>query len=468
MSEVAVVWFRRDFRLTDHHALHQVEKWCEQFDGKWVGFFHLDPYFAEELTPHHDYFFTTVAAFMDRMKQLGMPVVISYGTIDEAVDKLIEQVPEITTVFYNMDEVGRGCERDKRAEQLFKQRKITTHPLLDAHLHRADDVLKKDGTPYQVYTPYYRAWRKEMKPKPFQVSIERLQHYYIDQLNNDSESEQKWEEVVRGCSSHWKGIGETAAQQRWKTFLSKSLHHYHHKRDIPEVDGTSLLSPYLKTGSIGIRQIWADLEAIQVDEAEDEGIETFRKELAWREFYQMVHSFNPTCKDEEITEKYRHIEWEDDEEAFERWCEGRTGFPIVDAAMRQLKATGWMHNRLRMVTASFLTKDLLIDWRKGERYFEKMLIDYDESSNIGGWQWAASVGTDAVPYFRVFNPYRQSERFDPEGAFIRRYVAELKEIPADWVHTPHKAGMFYLSSYPEPIVDHSLQRKRAIELFKQK
>ncbi|MDD2391650.1 MAG: FAD-binding domain-containing protein, partial [Bacilli bacterium] len=203
------------------------------------------------------------------------------------------------------------------------------------------------------------------------------------------------------------------------------------------------------------------------------GQETFIKELAWRDFYNMIHHYNQNQKDEEIIKKYRNILWSNDEDFFNLWKEGNTGFPIIDAAMRQLKKEGWMHNRLRMIVSSFLVKDLLIDWRLGERYFSEMLIDYDSSSNIGGWQWSASVGIDAQPYFRIFNPTIQSQKFDEEGLFIKKYVKELKSIPSKYIHEPYKYekelrsqyGIEISEIYRKPIVNHKEQKLKALEMF---
>ncbi|CCQ19933.1 Deoxyribodipyrimidine photo-lyase [Listeria monocytogenes] len=217
------------------------------------------------------------------------------------------------------------------------------------------------------------------------------------------------------------------ANTRLANFIKHDVADYDKARDFPELDKTSHLSRYLRTGEISVRTIW---QALQENEA-TEGRAIFEKELCWRDFYNMIYVSFPNQKNEPIQENYRFIEWENNREFFKAWQEGKTGFPLVDAAMRQLKETGWMHNRLRM---SFLTKDLLIDWRFGEKYFQQMLIDYDPASNIGGWQWAASTGTDAVPYFRIFNPTTQSQKFDPSGKFIRKYVKELTNLPDKFIN----------------------------------
>ncbi|WP_311198589.1 deoxyribodipyrimidine photo-lyase [Jeotgalibaca sp. MA1X17-3] len=266
-------------------------------------------------------------------------------------------------------------------------------------------------------------------------------------------------------------IGTKAAHQRLDEFIKHDLSNYKVARDYPVKNSTSHLSKYLRTGEISIRTVFD-----QVNRSENSaGKETFIKELAWRDFYNMIYATHPDQKNSSINPSFRQLEWENDEEFFKKWKEGKTGFPIVDAAMRQLKETGWMHNRLRMITASFLTKDLLIDWKWGEQYFQEMLIDYDPSNNIGGWQWAASTGTDSVPYFRIFNPTTQSEKYDKSGEFIKYYVPELKNIDGEKIHEPsklskeeqNKFGVIIGKDYPEPIVSHKERRKIAIKVFEQ-
>ncbi len=244
---------------------------------------------------------------------------------------------------------------------------------------------------------------------------------------------------------------------------------YEQQRDFPELNKTSRISRYLRTGELSIRTVWESLQA----SSNSNGKTAFEKELCWRDFYHMIYVAFPNQKEESIQENYRNIEWENNREYFQKWQAGQTGYPIVDAAMRQLKKTGWMHNRLRMITASFLTKDLLIDWRWGEKYFQQMLHDYDPASNIGGWQWAASTGTDAVPYFRIFNPTTQSEKFDKYGNFIREFVPELYSLPEKWIHQPENMtidqqkeyGVVIGKDYPFPIVNHKERRKLALTKY---
>ncbi|MDN6627109.1 MAG: DNA photolyase family protein, partial [Pisciglobus halotolerans] len=264
-------------------------------------------------------------------------------------------------------------------------------------------------------------------------------------------------------------LGNQAAHERLDEFIKYDLNKYNEGRDYPLSNSTSRLSKHLRAREIAIRTVFNQIS----HSGNSSGKETLIKELAWRDFYNMIYATHPDQKNNSINPAFRQIEWENDELFFKVWKEGKTGFPIVDAAMRQLKETGWMHNRLRMITASFLTKDLLIDWRWGEQYFQEMLIDYDPASNIGGWQWAASTGTDSVPYFRIFNPTTQSEKYDKTGDFIRLYVPELRDITNLKIHNPStlseeeqtQFGVVVGEDYPEPIVSHKERRKAAIKTF---
>ena len=278
--------------------------------------------------------------------------------------------------------------------------------------------------------------------------------------------------VDAGARERWAEMwpaGEAVGRRALEEFVGRRIGAYKSMRDIPSEVGTSMLSHHLAVGSVSARQCVA--AACEANGGRlhrgSEGIDGWIEEIVWREFYKhLLVGYPRLSKGRAFKEETERIEWSDDEGHFDAWCEGRTGYPIVDAAQRQLLDVGWMHNRLRMISAMFLTKHLLTDWRKGERWFMRHLIDGDLASNNGGWQWSASTGTDAQPYFRVFNPTTQSERFDPDGAFIRRYVPELADVEGKAIHEPTRAGLFEKLDYPEPIVEHKKARARAIEVFK--
>ncbi|MBC1977455.1 deoxyribodipyrimidine photo-lyase [Listeria marthii] len=454
----SVMWFRRDLRVSDNKALYHASK-----EDDLILLFQVNP--AQFITgsPSHQAFFASVAHFQQELAKTAR-LQIMFGDPMECLQQLKEAVPIWDKVFFNRDETGYGASRDAAAKQFFDERQIEVHAFHDSYLHSAEEVKKSPTEYYKIFTPYYKKWREEMKEMPLKVTLKP------ENIRKESlfpKYEEQFAEIVHDLPVS--DAGEQAANARLASFIKEDLADYDKARDFPELDKTSHLSSYLRTGEISIRTIW---QALQQTEA-TEGRATFEKELCWRDFYNMIYVSFPDQKNEPIQENYRYIEWENSRAFFKCWQEGRTGFPLVDAAMRQLKETGWMHNRLRMITASFLTKDLLIDWRFGEKYFQQMLIDYDPASNIGGWQWAASTGTDAVPYFRIFNPITQSEKFDPAGKFIRKYVKELAHIPDKFIHQPEKMsekeqneyGLMVGKDYPLPIVDHKERRKLAIARY---
>lgn len=472
--EIVVIWFRRDMRLDDHIALSKANTYAKKHEYKLLALYHLDPFFTEmEMDINNEHFFQNLAHFVKEARESQVYVHLLHDDVLRAFQQVMD-VYDVKAVFFNEDEVGMGQRRDKQVTDFLEKKGIHVSTWQDTHLHGARDILKADGSHYQVFTPYYQSWRKQEKQPVIKVdkSFFSSEHTICDESLSQKGND-KLRELIKGCSRKFDQIGSDKAMNTLHHFIQKRLTRYHEKRDIPSVFGTSKLSRFLKTGTISIRMIFHAIyeEALY----EDEGRETFIKELAWRDFYHMIYAHYPEMKEKEINSAFQGMKWNEDETLFEAWCKGETGFPLVDAGMRQLNEEGWMHNRLRMVTASFLTKDYLIDWRKGESYFSKKLVDYDEASNIGGFQWAASVGTDAVPYFRIFNPTTQSKRFDPSGEFIRKYVPELEHVDEKWIHEPSKmpideqlkSGCVLGDTYPLPAVDHQERRKKAISLFEE-
>ncbi|OQA21800.1 MAG: Deoxyribodipyrimidine photo-lyase [Chloroflexi bacterium ADurb.Bin360] len=336
-------------------------------------------------------------------------------------------------------------------------------------------VHRQDGAPYTVFTPFSRTWKTlsqptlaELEPAPARIPTPPG----VAGMHLESEVLKR----VNFVASEFPP-GETEAQRRLERFMERALCAYATDRDRMDLDGTSRLSPYLRFGMLSARQaaataIGARRQFRRCDDVR--GAETWFNEILWREFYSTILYHFPHVRRGSFRREFNAIPWRNDPEEFRAWQEGRTGYPVVDAAMRQLRATGWMHNRARMIVASFLTKDLLIDWRWGERYFMEQLLDGDPASNNGGWQWAAGTGTDAAPYFRIFNPVLQGERFDPEGAYIRRWVPELQRAPAAVTHRPwtmpepmqREIGCMIGVDYPAPVVDHSMARERTLAAYK--
>jgi deoxyribodipyrimidine photo-lyase len=330
-------------------------------------------------------------------------------------------------------------------------------------------ILNKQHAMFKVFTPFKRAWVVYVQNNGFEyIAKQALSSFSSDDSSNRSNDSIIIEQD--NCSSSWPLI-DVVEQQVIPDFLSEKLADYAQQRDIPGCKGTSGLSPYLAIGALSARYLLRQLQQKHPDilSASDSNVFVWLNELIWREFYRhLLHHFPSLAKGRNFNRKYDSLVWLNNKQHFSDWCEGKTGYPIVDAAMRQLNQTGWMHNRLRMIVASFLTKHLLIDWRWGESYFISQLIDGDLAANNGGWQWAASTGCDAQPYFRIFNPIRQSERFDSNGVFIRKYLPELSDVPNKQIHFPHQyLAQENITGYWPAIVDHKDARARALACYKQ-
>lgn len=458
-----VMWFRRDLRLHDNKALYHALK---NVDSKeLILIFQVNPQQFIKGSPNHDAFFSSVASFKRKVEKESH-LQIMFGDPLDSFTRLKEKIPEWTSIYFNEDTCGYGAFRDQQAISFFEKNKIEYSIFQDAYLHGYNEIRKKDGGNYQIFTPYYNNWKETMKETPFEVP------YNSKKIFSESlfpEDEERFNKMMDNIPISNFCRGEEAAQSILESFISNDLQSYEKTRDFPDKDKTSHISTFLRTGEISIRTVWHKLDSAVTSPGKD----VYKKELAWRDFYNMIYSTFPQQKEVANQEKFRYIKWENDQEKFVKWQNGQTGYPIIDAGMRQLKETGWMHNRLRMITASFLVKNLHIDWRWGEKYFEKMLIDYDAASNIGGWQWAASTGTDAVPYFRIFNPAVQSKKFDSEGLFIKKYVTELKQVPIKYIHQPelmdkelqNRYNVNLGESYPYPIVDYAESKKKTIVLY---
>ncbi|WP_273125292.1 cryptochrome/photolyase family protein [Bacillus weihaiensis] len=472
--ELGAVWFRRDFRLQDHTALFEAMKWCKKGDRKLVFLFHVNTRFISTSIDLSDqYFFVALHDFVYQLMNDGIIIHLIYGNEEEFVSQVITRYPTLTTVFFNEDDVGYGLGRDQRICNLFRNRNVNSYGFQDAYIHGKEDVLKKDGTLYKVFTPYYKAWRNQQKPKPLLLDKDEMIKLLYHHEHSQEEEFLKLNEILTSCRQDFELVGQRKAIDQLELFMKDNVGRYSTLRNLPYINGTSRMSQFLRVGNISARMIFQHV--INTPSLIEDERETFLKELAWRDFYHMIYANVPSMKTEELMSKYRSIKWNHDVDKFRTWCEGKTGYPIVDAGMRQLNSTGWMHNRLRMITASFLVKDYLIDWRLGAEYFSKKLIDYDECINIGSWQWCASVGTDAVPYFRVFNPITQSKKFDPEGKYIREFMNELKNVETKYIHQPWKMnemeqtsnGCIIGKDYPYPTVEHKEQRKKAIRMFEE-
>jgi deoxyribodipyrimidine photo-lyase len=456
-SSSVLVWLRRDLRLGDQPALSfastftcvtPVFIWSPEDEGEWT------TGAASRWWLHH-----SLASLEKALAVVGSRLVIRRG---RAVAELLELQRETgaEVVTWN-EQVGPDfVRRDAAVQDALAARGTRVEVFRGGTLRAPGEVLSGKGTPYEVFTPYWRSFLRTEVPAPLPPvrklpSVPAgLASVPLGELGLLPRT--PW---YQGMEAAWR-IGEEAAKAKLRQFVARSVTDYHRRRDVPSLPGTSRLSPHLHFGEISPRQIWAALATTS-----GEGAETYRKELGWREFAHDIMFHQPATAGTPLRPEFAAFPWRRDARALRRWQQGLTGYPIVDAGMRELWATGWMHNRVRMIVASFLVKDLLLDWRQGARWFWDTLVDADLANNTLGWQWAAGCGADAAPFFRIFNPVRQSESFDPAGDYIKRWVPELKRLSAPGVHAPWNAGLKL--DYPPPIVDHATARGRALMTFDQ-
>jgi deoxyribodipyrimidine photo-lyase len=458
---LALHWFRRDLRLDDNTALHAASRAHPQV---------LPVYILSRWTQNHAWtgplrqqFLCDCLQSLDQgLRQIGSKLCIRQGDAVEELEKLLDQT-QASAIYANRDPDPFGQLTEKRLLELARKRGVTLHLFKDVALHERDEVLTGAGTPFRVFTPYSRAWSKLPKPAPV-GSISRLQTPEIPSLPLPTLA--TWE--LPPTSAQLPKAGEHAALSRLSHFLDTALFRYAEQRDLPGLKGTSRLSQDLRFGLISIRTVYREVEKrlLQITVEQRRSAQIFLNELCWREFYFQVLWHSPHVLEHEFAEPFRGLPWEHRPDAFQAWCAGQTGFPIVDAGMRQLQQTGFMHNRVRMIVAMFLTKDLHLDWRQGEQWFMQHLLDAEIASNNGGWQWSAGTGTDAAPYFRIQNPWTQSLRFDADGTYIRTWVPELANIPAAKLHQPPAPGLRLAPGYPLPRLDHARERDRALVIYK--
>jgi deoxyribodipyrimidine photo-lyase len=474
----AIVWLRRDLRLADNVALFEAARSSRSICVAFV----VDPVLlaSDRMgAPLVAVFFGALGALRDELRAQGSDLALLTGDPLTELRKFARRL-EADALFFNDDYEPNAIQRDDAVARTFERDGIVVGRYLDHVYFGADEVVSATGSPYKVFTPYRRAWleRRTADPRPPVPSESALRGKLLPNADIGVTAAAPQPEAFGfSGSAAYPRLSERTAAERLREFLAGggAVERYKTDRDLPAIDGTSRLSPHLRAGAIGIRTcVEAAFERrATADSPASASVDTWIGELIWRDFYQVILKRFPAVATGPFLASGQTIRWRDDPQGFEAWTRGATGYPIVDAGMRQLNETGWMHNRLRMIVASFLSKHLLIDWRRGERYFERRLIDADLAQNNGGWQWAASTGTDAVPYFRIFNPTLQGRRFDPNGAFIRRMVPELAKVPDAFVHEPsmmppllqREVGVTIGESYPTPIVDHRSARLRALEAY---
>lgn len=451
-------WIRRDLRLTDNQALHE----ALQNGEKVLPVFILDEHLLKSHAKKRQAFlFSGLHSLKHDLQRLGSDLIIRKGDPETEILRLVEECP-VQKVFAEEDGTPYARHRDHSIAQ-----RIDLHLVHGIGVHPSYAVTRSDGKPYTVFTPYSRAW----KAFPFSDTLLSAPAALpsIPYLLS--------EEVPELPYSSLFPANEQEAIRRLNSFLDGRIFAYGDSRNRLDEEGTSSLSPYLHFGMLSPRQVY--IGAIQAwknssDAIAKAGCETWINELIWREFYQSILWHFPEALSQSLKAAYRNIPWRHTPEEFLAWQQGNTGYPVVDAGMRQLASTGWIHNRARMITASFLVKHLLINWQEGERWFLRSLIDGDLAINNGGWQWVAGTGTDAAPYFRIFNPVTQGEKFDPEGKYVRKWIPELADVPANYIHRPwemsaseqQKYHAMIGQDYPAPIVDHRIARERALRMYK--
>lgn len=459
----AMVWFRNDLRLADNPALAAA---CNGNSG-------VEACFA--LTPgqwrQHDWSPTKVQLLRGSLESLaqglanlGLPFHIlicdSFADSERQLQQLLSD-RKVDTLHFNEEYALNEQARDKRLQSNLEAKGVRTKQYRDQSITPVRDILTQAKTPYTVFTPYSRRWRQWLGENPVRLHpIPRARGDAIPPVSIPDLSD-----YGQGPST---GIvaGESGAWMRLDDFTSENIESYHDNRDFPARDSTSRLSPYLALGVLSGRQCLVAAGEAEATGSNSEGIATWINELCWRDFYlQIVHHFPRVSRHQAFRQAYDGVVWNQDDNALKAWQDGMTGIPIVDAAMRQLNQTGWMHNRLRMIVAMVFSKNLSLDWRLGERYFMQHLVDGYLPLNNGGWQWSASTGTDSAPYFRIFNPVIQTERFDPQGEFVRFYVPELRDIRGKALFAPWEHGK-NPKDYPAPIVDLKRSRREAIERHK--
>ncbi len=425
----AIMWFRRDLRLQDNCALfHALNSGLTV-----IPIFIFDTNILNDLQDKQDkrivFIHKALTHMHTALQKINCNMQVHYGNPLDIIAQLCA-THQVTQVYTNTDYEPYAAQRDSAIEKLLAPLGATLHSYKDQVIFERNEVTKDDGLPYTVYTPYSKKWKLKLTDKDLEsYNCEKYFHNFATKLPSKP--------MPSLIEIGFQNIECSFPVNKLNTQVAKN---YHLTRDIPCIVGTSELSVHLRFGTISIRSLMREAKASN---------EKYWNELIWREFYQQILWHFPNVVGNSFKPKYDAIQWRNNEQEFAAWCNGLTGYPIVDAGMRQLNATGWMHNRVRMIVASFLTKHLLIDWRWGEAYFAKKLLDFDLASNNGGWQWASGSGVDAAPYFRVFNPYIQTKKFDENLAYIKKWVPELESL-----------------TYPLPIVEHTFARNRCLQVYK--
>jgi len=462
-TPLTAVWFRRDLRLEDHPALDAAVR-----RGAVLPLYVHDatslPGSASGWWLHH-----SLKALEGALCKKGVALQLLQGDPIECLPHVVRQAG-VSAIYWNHGYSPAEAAQEARVRYLLEADGVEVRTFKSGLLFEPDEVCTRQGGPFKVFTPFWRQALTLSEGAPVLPAPRSLRGpdrslpgaLTVEDLKLPGAAD--W---AAGFAEEWTP-GEAGAKKRLNQLLAGPLDQYDRARDLPAEPGTSRLSPHLHYGEISVRQVCAAVTEAMAD-GPVRAAEVFLSQLGWREFaHHLLHYF-PHTLDQPLRSEFKRFPWRNDPAGWKAWTTGRTGFPLVDAGMRQLWRTGWMHNRVRMIAASFLVKDLLISWQDGAAWFADTLVDADAANNILGWQWTAGCGADAAPYFRVFNPARQGQRFDLEGTYIRRWIPELREFPARWIHAPHEAPESareqYAAGYPAPIIDHAAARLRALEAY---
>ena len=472
MSELILFWHRRDLRLSDNIGLAA----ARERSPKVIGFFCLDLTIlkGDDVAPARvKYMLGCLQELQQNYREAGSELAIVQGEVEKAIASLATTL-NASAIYWNLDVEPYAKKRDNAIANALKEKGIEVQTFWDQLLHSPAEISTGAGSPYTIYTPFWKNWTRKTKAKPSRSlkTVEPLSAPEREAIKTVGGIDIP---TTKALGFIWENDlplrpGEKAAQEKLEEFGSFHINDYQEQRNFPGIEGTSMLSAALKFGAIGIRTVWDTARIALENSRSDESyasIETWQKELAWREFYQHAMYHFPELASGPYRQQFKDFPWDNNTDYFQAWCEGKTGYPFVDAAMRQLNETGWMHNRCRMIVASFLTKDLIVNWQWGEKYFMQKLFDGDLSANNGGWQWSASSGMDPQP-LRIFNPIAQAQKFDPEGEYMRQWLPELSSVDSELLVTgkipPEEREA---CGYPQPIVDHQQQQREFKQRYQQ-
>ncbi len=464
-----IVWFRKDLRILDHPAFWEASK-----RGEVIPVYIWSPedeMYAQLAEASKWWLHYSLKALSERLGKQGLQLIIRQGDSLSILKEIIYE-SQANSVFFNERYEPLIRKRDQQIKKLLMEENIKVKSFHGDLLYDPESITNHQSHPYKVFTPFWNHCIKRSIPAPLPIpstiysSKKKLNSLKVDDLGLISGMQ--WHKKLL----HYWNPGEIGATSQFQMFINEKMVDYKSKRDDLKQYHVSQLSPHLAFGELSPRWIWYTLFNYETNEMDVKGI-SFLRQLIWREFsyHQLIN--NPQCVETPIRSEYNHFPWEDDEHLFELWKKGETGYPIVDAGMRELWETGYMHNRVRMVVASFLVKHLLIPWKKGADWFKETLVDFDLANNTMGWQWVSGCGVDAAPYFRIFNPVLQGEKFDRDGSYVRKWIPELSDIPNKYIHQPwktpkeilHNYGIVLGLTYPYPVIDHSYARQRALEAY---